>query len=295
MKLLYTIRNSVLCILFLTATLLPGCTKITDDDIPAYISIDSISIESQALQGTASHKIVDAWVYSDNGLVGAFELPVTFPVLKSGNVQLNIYPGIKMNGMAETRVPYPFYNPIALPANLSPEQVSSLGNLKTTYKSSTVFKWIEDFETQNFTMDKVAKSDYAFSWYSDESAIFTYPGENNNHSARVVIDNDSSYFEVVSHDSFKLPTDGHEVFLEMNYKTNNAFAVGLYINGSTVRQLPVVVVTPTQSWNKIYINFTPTVINNSDARTFRVFISMNKASNVDKAELMVDNIKLLHL
>ncbi len=81
------------------------------EPIPAYIHIDKIGLTTSAdgSQGSNSSKITDAWVYIDERLIGCFELPVTFPVLYEGSHQLKIRAGIKVNGIAATRAPYPFY------------------------------------------------------------------------------------------------------------------------------------------------------------------------------------------
>ncbi|MES2398217.1 MAG: hypothetical protein V4549_19535, partial [Bacteroidota bacterium] len=81
------------------------------EPIPAYIRIDKIDLATIPGQGTDSHKITDAWVYIDEQLIGCFELPATFPVLYEGSHQVKIAPGIKVNGIAATRSPYPFFNP----------------------------------------------------------------------------------------------------------------------------------------------------------------------------------------
>src|ERR1035437_8225163 len=79
--------------------------------IPAYIHIDKIGVKvnSDGSQGSRSNKISDAWVYIDEQLIGCFELPATFPVLYEGKHEIKIRPGIKVNGIAATRTPYPFY------------------------------------------------------------------------------------------------------------------------------------------------------------------------------------------
>ena len=83
--------------------------------IPSYISIDKFTISTNySTQGTSSSNITDAWVYIDNDLVGIFELPAKFPVLKEGNVKIDVYPGIKENGISERRSKYIFYNAYSL-------------------------------------------------------------------------------------------------------------------------------------------------------------------------------------
>lgn len=104
-------------------------------------------------------KIVDAWVYTDNDLEGAFELPASFPVLKSGQSIIRIQPGIKLNGIAETRAPYPFFDTISIPASLTRENELELETLTASYKASTVFAWMEDFEDPSISMDTTNRSD----------------------------------------------------------------------------------------------------------------------------------------
>ncbi len=246
------------------------------------------------MQGTVSQKIVDAWVSTDNDLEGAFELPAKFPVLKSGASSILIQPGIKMNGVSGNRVPYPFYNSITIPVTLKHEKTDSLINLQTSYKSNTVFAWLEDFEDPNLSIDTTARGSIKLTRYNDPSLASAFPGESNLYAARVVLQNDSVLFECVSHNSFVLPNNGSEVFMELNYKTNCPFTVGLIVYGAQNTQQDVVVVNPSRNWNKIYINFTPTILLNTNAVKYKVFINANKVVGGPDADIMFDNIKLLH-
>lgn len=271
-----------------------GCAKTSIDEIPAYIAIDSISINVTSIQGTASQKISDAWIYADNELVGAFELPAQVPVLKSGTSNLSIFAGIKLNGINETRVPYPFYTQINKSVELEREKVTDLGHMKFAYASATKFAWQEQFEYVNYSLDSTARSEVNLVRTTLPELESIFPGENNKYAAKVVIPSDSLVFECASHDSFKLPTDGTSVFLELNYKTNNAFTVGLFLNGYVTAQRSVLVVNPSSNWNKIYINLTPTLAANNDVTNFKVFFTAMKSTSVPKAEIFFDNIKLLH-
>ena len=298
MKLTTTHRTFYYILLFTGLASFISCQKGSELDIPSYISIDSISLSVSGDQGTASNKIVDAWVYTDNDLEGAFELPDTFPELKAGALQLTILPGIKINGMAETRAPYPFFNPIKLPVTLTHEKVTEIKNRTTTYNSKTVFAWLEDFEDPNISIDTTSRSDVKLTRVGDPSLSSLVHGEGNSFCAKALIQSDSSIFECISHDSFVFPHTNSEtessVFMELNYKSNCPFTVGLFIYGTQTIQKPIVVVNPSGTWNKIYINFTPTVQQNTDAINYRVFIGAQKEANGPNAEIFLDNIKLLH-
>lgn len=80
--------------------------------MPSYLYIEKIGLNTQYEQGTASHKITDAWVYVDETLIGAFELPATIPILTEGLKKITIRPGIKLNGISNTRAIYPYFTPI---------------------------------------------------------------------------------------------------------------------------------------------------------------------------------------
>jgi hypothetical protein len=274
--------------------LVTGCTKTTIEGIPSYLAIDTISLKVTPMQGTASQKISDAWVYAGNELIGAFELPARFPVLKSGTTQIAVFAGIKLNGINETRVPYPFYMQFKKDITLERELVDSLGHLTFSYLEGTKFAWQEDFEQVNLSLDVTARSQVNFVRAQLPELATAFPYENNAYAAKVVIPSDTLIFECVSHDAFNLPTSGTPVFLELNYKTNNAFTVGVFVNGSFASQKPILVINPSSTWNKIYVNLTPTVSANAGAISFSVFFTARKSIEVPKAEIYFDNIKLLH-
>src|ERR1051326_8915965 len=71
----------------------------TSEKIPAYIHIDKIAFipASASWQSPTSVKITDAWVYIDGQLVGAYELPCTFPVQCEGTHNILVEAGIKQN------------------------------------------------------------------------------------------------------------------------------------------------------------------------------------------------------
>ena len=69
-----------------------SCSKADyEATVPAYISVPSITLTTDyATQGSASSKITDAWVFVNDDLVGVYELPATFPVLKEGNQTVKV-------------------------------------------------------------------------------------------------------------------------------------------------------------------------------------------------------------
>jgi hypothetical protein len=294
---LYTRKTFRLIIVLAVSLLIFSCDKGSEKDIPSYISLGHISLKSDFDQGTSSSKISDVWIYIDTEYVGTFELRdsiTKIPILQAGKHKLTIYPGIKMNGIAATRVPYTFYNSITKDINLVRDSVLNIGNLVVKYSDNAVFEWLEDFD-HSISIDTTARSLYKMQTTSDPDLIFHYPGEVNSASGIAIIPSDTGIFECVSHDAFSLPVNGTDVFLELNYKTNNPVTVGLFVytTSSTIQE-PLLVLNRNTAWNKIYINLTAAAVNHQDAINFKIFFGVIKESDVAEAQFLVDNIKLVH-
>ena len=86
------------------------------------------------------------------------------------------------------------------------------------------------------------------------------------------------------------------VFLELNYKTNTPFVVGMigqFQTGGTelVRTL---IINANNEWNKIYINLTATANYTVNVQSFKVFFEANKLDSIAEPKVFIDNIKLLY-
>lgn len=271
-----------------------SCTKTSIDDIPSYLQIDTASIIASGLQGTSSHKITDIWVYSGNEYLGTYELPAKFPILKSGKTDFRFYAGIKMNGINETRVAYDFLKIITQNVKLQHDSVSVVHHLKFTYADNVVFAWAENFEQYNLSLDSTSRSEVNFSRVALPELATVFPYELNEYAAKVVITDETSLFECQSHDALKLPNNGKQAFLELNYKSNNHFTVGIVAIGAVEKQHAILGVNPSKTWNKIYINLTSALSSNSDASKFRIFFTASKTTDEPQAEIYLDNIKVIH-
>jgi hypothetical protein len=298
---IFTEKTIHFLILLMLSLSMFSCEKGSPEDVPSYIKIDSIKLVVSDGEGTSSHKISDAWVFVDEELIGAFELrdSLSIPILKAGKHTLKIYPGIKMNGIAATRVPYSFYSPfIVKDINLVRGSVLNIGTPTVRYSGTTTFAWMEDFEHESFSIDSTSRSSIKIQRTSDPTLIFdpaNLTGDYNSYSGMVIVPSDTAIFECVSRDEFVLPNDGSAIFLEMNYKTNNAVTVGLFVKTSSqIIQEPLMVLNRNSEWKKIYINLTSAVGTHQDALNFRIFFGVVKETDVTEARFLLDNIKLVH-
>jgi hypothetical protein len=272
------------------------------EPVPAYIHIQKISVTTDAsLEGSNSSKITDAWVYIDGKLVGIYELPATFPVIAEGSHQLLIKAGIKVNGISATRAPYPFYDSykqtITLTAGTT-SHVQPVVQYVSGLNWSSPNMWKEDFESSSgMTLDTSATgSDTNLYHYTIPSGT-THPNVFEGHGSGIAyIDAAHPKFEYMSSNApFVLPRGDSPVFLEMNYKCNYDFVVGVFAHdNSGSNQYKVINVNASPNWNKIYIYMSPTVSAATNAIDFNVFFGMLNTSGSNGLYIALDNIKLVH-
>ncbi|MCX6268651.1 MAG: hypothetical protein NTW16_15070 [Bacteroidetes bacterium] len=280
-----------ICFLSFLLILASSCEKFSGDQtIPAYVSIDSICIKTDYYtQGTSSQRITDAWVYVDDYFLGAYELPARLPVLKSGKHNLKIFPGIKKNGIAATRVIYDFYRPISNDVILGLDSTTKAGVLQTTYQTSAVFVWKEDFEDVSLTLDTTSASIANLQRTPADSPL-AFEGV---YSGMVILDSLNGFFECQTHAEYNIPAA--PVFLELNFNTSNTIVVGLFTYGSTILyQTPIITLHPTNGqWKKIYIDLTTTLNAYSGMTAYRVYFSAHKDSGLTQSRILLDNFKIV--
>ncbi len=261
------------------------------EPIPAYLHIEKIDLTTDyATQGTNSNKISDAWVYVDDQLIGCFELPSTFPVISEGVHTVKIRPGVKVNGIAANRSPYPFFT--------SYEQVIDLQVGKTitlsptiSYTPSTFFAFMQDFEAVGITLSPTVTSDTTLQ-------VIASPDPNIFEGAKsgiAYLDASKVFFECATVSKYALPKGGSPVFLEFNYKCNYEFTVSIIAYGTAASsQYTVLHVNPSSDWKKAYIYLTPNISASYSAVNYKVVWGMLNSTGVDSAAMLLDNIKLVY-
>lgn len=261
-------------------------------DIPSYIKIDSVNFTTDyGLQGTNSHAITDVWLYVDDELIGCFELPATIPVINTGNRNIKIKAGIKMNGINSTRIRYSFYTTYETTLELIENQSHTIYP-SFTYKDNVTFAWLEDFEDIGITLDTLPNTELHIQRIDGDSLILT-----GNKSGYVQFNDSVTLFECVSAQEYELPKAGADVFVEINYKNSIEMVVGLISHEYNVAGIKhsILALNKRDDWNKIYINLTQEILRNPNAETFSIFFgAIKNDDDTDDAEIFIDNIKLIH-
>lgn len=285
-------RRLVYFLVILLVASQPGCRLIDPaEDIPSYIRIERIDLVNvnTVTQGTASQQITEGWVYVDNQLIGGFELPAVVPVLASGSHDVKIVAGIIQNGISSTRAIYPYFQAYDTLATLTRGEITTL-TPRVEYFTTVQFPWLDSFENGNNSIVDLPSAPFLEVFEVDDTSGNAYEG---NGCGYVHLDNDTFDCQVQSADIFSLPsTSGQKIFMELHYKCNNPFVIGVITNLGEYR--PWLTVNPSENWNKIYVDLTSTVYTAPVPTSYRVFIATNKAVTLTEADLYFDNIKLLH-
>jgi len=280
--------------------LLAGCNKFEGDQtVPAYLQFDSLGFFTDyAAQGTASQNFMDVWLYVDDDIIGGFEMPVKIPILASGKHKVEIRPGIILNGISDTRAPYPLIKPIILSDyNLIIDSVQVIYD-GTTYLDNVEFVWMEDFENPNLLLIRANASDTGIVRTSPANAPGAYLDPFSEYSGISHLDHDRSYLLLVTEDGTGqgyVIKRGDFVFLEMHYNINLPLVIGAFIQkkDNSIQKRSFLILNPTDSWKKIYVNFTPMVNETTDADNYKIYFEADKNMISGDGIVMLDNMKLV--
>lgn len=288
----------LLITLLLSLLLNSGCYKFEGSQtVPTYLKIDSVGLETYyPEQGSASHNITDVWVYVNDGLIGMFELPALFPVLAEGPNELEIRPGIKLNGISSTRVPYPFYKPIVVDNFMFyPDSVQEVSTLVTEYYPNLTYAWMEDFESSSLTLVESSSSDTVIKRTDPIDSPDAYLSENSHYSGVINLTQAKPIYGATSLNAFPMPRQGSPVLMELDFKTNNYLHTGLLVvEHGQFKKIPLIILNHSEDWTKIYINLGPNLSLHPQATEFKVYFEAGLDIGKSSASIYLDNIKLIH-
>jgi hypothetical protein len=252
----------------------------------AFIVINNPTVlTNPTIQGTNSHKITDIWYYVDDNFKGVFPIGSIMPVLGTGNSKITLFAGIKNNGISATRLPYEFYQGHVI------NQYFESGK---TYTFSPVFEYLtgavfptqgcEDYDSPGIKYLSVGDS--AAPVIHDLDKVFSGTG-----SLFMSMSNSKPTSQIKTSTSMSLPVGGTPIYLELNYKCNQPFEVGVIAGTTEVR--PALTVNSSPEWNKIYIQLSQAVSTQPTYNYYDIYIKATKKSDVPTPEIYIDNIKLV--
>jgi hypothetical protein len=274
------------------------------EEIPAYIFIPAIAVNiiDPQVQGTASQNIADAWVSVNDEPIGAFQLPAVVPIgiggesnFVEGDNEVSVRAGIKINGISATRLEYPSLQAYKTTINLKVGETDTLVPVVEYYPNEK-FDWIEGFESPGLTLEESNDSDTNLIRLTNSSDVFE-----GNASAFFALSHKKQFFECRSTNTYSFPRINNSVFLELNYKADIPFIVGVFANSvGTVSQQSIVTINPKSTWNKIYINITPHVVAAINANVIDFTFFIGSRLNTEETQpdstyrVYLDNLKLVY-
>jgi hypothetical protein len=286
-------------VIFLAPLLLVACEKFEGEQtVPSYLQVDTIFLVNNPAieEGFLTHDFTDIWVFVDDQLIGAFELPATVPILQNGPHKVALYAGAIYNGISGTRGTYLFTQPQVFESLELYIDSTINRNPSVSYYTNTEFFWMEDFEG-TIAMEITSNSDTNITKYNHD------PNDPKlgQSSGIVYLDENNRTFEARSFDpetpGYTFPLGGQPVFLEIEYNTNNVFGVGIFVTdvGTGITQHPIVVFKSSEGeWKKAYVNLTPSISAFNTNDFFNVYLRTDKESSVENPVLMFDNLKLIN-
>ena len=271
-----------------------GCSIIGEEqDIPRYLVVPDVAFTPGELQGTSSSNITDLWVYSATDVVGVFPLPAIVPLLpvdiEGGPVRL--LAGIRENGLSDRRAPYPFYTAFEQGEFPEPGMRDTLHPSVELVEDVRLFR-VEDFETSNVFGSIIAGS--GMIRVDGNGQVFE--GEE---SGRIEVSEGAEAVRVRTVEQEYDLQNGAPAFLEMDYRCDQPFAVGLFgFRDGQEWQHPAMVLIATDDgldpvWNKIYIDLAPLVTAQGSADHFEVYFECFLEAGRSSGSVGVDNVRIL--
>ena len=269
----------------LVLLLLSSCSLLDpEEQLPAYLEINNFELTTSPAQGESTAQITDAWVFVNDLSLGIYELPATVPVLDLGNQNITIFPVIRENGLRNAPIIYPLFQRYEITLELMANQTIIISPTTTYDASNTVFELVEGFNNSNHQLKG-----------TDQSAVQAIDG-----IGKILLE-DKAAVEFTSSSTFiDLPTSGGlPVFLEIDYKNNVAFEIGLVgINNNINATSYKVTLCPINRWNKVYINFQED-LQASQLPSYQLAFRVSTddlgcgGAEVTNPEVLIDNVKFI--
>jgi hypothetical protein len=261
-----------------------SCKKYSPAPAAFFITSDRVTVAPTSSQGSASHKISDLYLYVDGQFQGAYPVGHTMPIVnKNSSVKLDVFAGIKNNGISDLSITTFFYDRITFDTLVeSGTTISRPFTFK--YNPNVKFVWLENFDNPlGFSLIKSSNSDTTYKVISGADA---FEGK----SAELGL-NGGLVGQVESAASYTLPYGNSNVYLELDYKCNTDFMVGLT---DGVNTKPALMVKAHDSWNKIYIQLAHAINDAPKLSSYKVFFHVT-ANETSTPRVWLDNIKLVYL
>jgi hypothetical protein len=267
--------------------------------IPSYIYVKKFKLNTDVLtQGDTSQDIIDVWLYQNQEFKGSFGLPTYIPITEKDKHNITLRAGVKRSGQDDQRLQYPMFTDF--------DTILPLKNLESdtilpfiSYLPNSRFSLLQDFDGNSsfFSIynqkngDSIAKINNKDAW------------KINNNSAKFILADSTDQFFYVSKELGNLPANNIPIYLELDYKCDDAFFIGIFVFPpiGDVKRYPILTANSTNgNWKKLYLDLAleigTEIARNGAGTKFQLFFMVQKNGEPlkDNTHLFIDNIKLIH-
>ncbi len=270
-----------------------ACELINPEEaLPAYLKVESPLVRVDPGRNYAVDAgVKDIWLSRNDDNIGIYPVPSVIPFIPEAENKFTINGGIFLSGFSSFREPYPFWRAVQFEA--TPKGLDTIV-IRPVFEyfpldSSLVFKYEEKFEGASFLLLS------ALSGNADEVRLERSTEGFDGNGGILHFNHIAKEMELVSNDWFLLPQKGNNrIFLEVTYKNNIGFTVGLdYRNSVDFGRLGGnVFVNSKGEWNTVYYDFNDEVRGLPAEMEFRLFFRATGSGDV--SFITLDNIRLVH-
>ena len=284
------LRNIILIACGLYA--LPSCNIINPvEPVPTYIHIDSFNfITNPVLAGShfpTTSQITNVSVYYNNISVGNFDLPCTFPIITNGTGNVEVQPGVIIDGLNSMTTPYPFYTSYTFSLTPNPGKTDTV---------IPVTEYYGDIKVQSISNFLGGATD--FTWVGGDVPIRSITGDTlgpSKYAGIITLNNAGDSSIDSSNAKLTIATGAVYAFIEFDYKSSLPFYVGLSANLSNIIASAPYYLTgiyPSSTWQKFYLNVID--FNNTyQGTSYSFYLKASLPTGQASGELLIENIQLI--
>ncbi|HLO70946.1 MAG TPA: hypothetical protein VK167_08770 [Flavipsychrobacter sp.] len=267
-----------------------GCNLINPaEKIPTYIRVDSFKVKTSepSRTGSPSSHITSAFVYVDNSFIGAYDIPATIPLLIDKDAKVSLGAGVNYTGLKSYQYLYPFYIYDTVSVKYAPGKTVNYTAV-AQYSEATLFRWLEDFETGNsfIKIDESNTSDTTLIRITDPAKVYEGGG-----CGQIILSSTKPSSQNINNKDITIKKG--DAFIEVNYKCNVAFEIGLQTTKSgSVYYEYIGGLKANESWGKMYIGL-QSFLGTYDVSSCRVMVKAKLPDGQTSGYVYLDNLKVI--
>lgn len=292
---LSTWRSAVLRVVPLLLIGLASCKK--DGQVPSFVRLSPPKVKTADGLVEIPSNITDMWVFANGAPLGVWQADRRIPVLEKGITSLQVIAGVRRNGIASDRIQYPFLATFNQDITLREGSEVEVQPVFNYYDEA--FPFNEGFEDAGL---KLTTTDGDTAFYRFNAA---QPGEAEDvltgvQSGGILLDPSHDLFRAVSSSDQYFPNGSLNAFLEVDYRSDTRFLVGVkFALGGQSYTIPLVYVSPTKlsngmmPWKHVYVDL-GSGWGTSGTILRQFYIEAALENGATSAKITLDNVKVVY-